>query len=157
MIDFSRAKIESGSRCGFSLVNNYNKEQSPETLATFARSWHDSALHLHVIAIASLVREAILDFLHLARVGTEVGIGLGVPDNEAHRWIRHFFRAGGPRATNTVDLFLTGLEGIGRFVLAWLPVRVLGVTFKNTSRIYLVTIVRNTYRDANRSRSGRLR
>lgn len=104
--------------------------QSPETLTALYQSWGDIGLHLHIGAIAPLVRKAILDLLHLARIG--IGIELGLPDDKAHRCLRHLCRANEPRGrTDTVDDLLTG---ISRRRIA---LRSLRVTFKTHNRQYI--------------------
>lgn len=102
------------------------KQKSPESSTALDQSWRDTDLRIAIIA--ALAREAILDLLHLAKIGIGIGIELGLPDDKAHRCLRHLFCASGPRGIYTVGSLFTGSRCIGRRLLR----RALDVTFKNT-------------------------
>lgn len=124
----------SESRDSLLLVTNNGKgrrkkkQKSPEPLTALEQSCRGIDLHLQIAVIAPLAREAILNLLHLARIGITIGIGFGIPDDKAHRHLRHLFCANGPRGINTVEsLLLAGFRRTGRR-------RSLDVTFKNRFR-----------------------
>lgn len=112
--------------------------ESPETLAALRQPRRDTRnLRLQIRgAIAALAREAVLDFLILARIGTGIGFGLGpglvlgLAYDEAHRCLRHLDAVNGPGQVDlggtTCDLLAEYRRRSERVLRGRL------VTFKNT-------------------------